>query len=124
MKKVLFWTFFLGWGFLQNAVGSLYVCLCRGKFIKVHKFSFVFEVECQRNRGSVTLGNFILLSPTQMTEKILAHEYGHVQWSNRLGPGYLIIIGVPSLIHAVVHKCPNYYHFFTEAWAEIQSKKK
>lgn len=39
-----------------------------------------------------------------------------------LGPLYLIVIGIPSLLHAAVHDslCRNkdYKHFYTEKWAD------
>ncbi len=70
--------------------------------------------------GSVTLGNHIFLSP-KATEGIIKHEWGHTRQSLLLGPLYLIIIGVPSILWAATHKTiapgKSYHWFYTEAWA-------
>jgi hypothetical protein len=60
------------------------------------------------------------------SDKDLNHEYGHCRQSRVLGPFYLLIIGIPSFIHALArtlcwklfHKKWNYYKFYTEAWAD------
>ena len=46
----------------------------------------------------------------------------HVKQSKILGPLYLLVIGIPSILHAwlndYIHCCANhnegYYHFYTE----------
>lgn len=49
------------------------------------------------------------------------HEWGHTRQSLYLGPLYLLIIGLPSIIWAMIHT-PNskksYYFFYTERWAD------
>ena len=52
------------------------------------------------------------------------HEYGHTIQSNFLGPLFLIIIGLPSIIWAGCfdryrrkHNI-SYYQFYTEKWAD------
>ena len=54
----------------------------------------------------------------------LMHEYGHTIQSQKLGPIYLLVIGLPSLIWAgcfetwrIKHK-KSYYVFYTEKWAD------
>ena len=54
----------------------------------------------------------------------LMHEYGHTIQSQKLGPVYLLVIGLPSLIWAgcfekyrIKHK-KSYYGFYTEKWAD------
>lgn len=72
----------------------------------------------RKSCGSVTLGNHIFLSP-RATDTTIKHEYGHTRQSLILGPLYLIVIGIPSIIWAVLHKkiAPNksYYWFYTES---------
>ena len=54
----------------------------------------------------------------------LLHECGHSIQSQYLGPLYLLIIGVPSLIWNACFRGwraktgTSYYWFFTEAWAD------
>lgn len=74
----------------------------------------------RKSCGSVTLGQHIFLSP-RATDNTLKHEWGHTRQSLMLGPLYLIIIGIPSILWAMTHKtiAPNrsYYDFYTESWA-------
>ena len=70
--------------------------------------------------GSVTLGKYIFLSSVA-TDITVRHEWGHTRQSILLGPLYLIIIGIPSILWAATHKViapdKKYAWFFTEAWA-------
>lgn len=53
--------------------------------------------------------------------ELYAHEYGHVKQSRILGPLYLFVIGIPSLLWACwyrKHKRGSYYAFYTEKWAD------
>lgn len=74
----------------------------------------------RKSCGSVTLGNHIFLSP-RATDTTVRHEWGHTRQSLILGPLYLIVIGIPSIIWAETHRIivPNksYDWFYTEAWA-------
>ena len=76
------------------------------------------------NRGGVTLGNRIFLSnhyQGEYLQLIIAHESGHVIQSKYLGPLYIFIIGIPSLLWAWLHRqiAPkkSYYWFYTESIA-------
>lgn len=71
----------------------------------------------------MSLGDYIFLN-LNSTELSVKHECGHSRQSNILGPLYLIVIGVPSVLHNVIHYlCSkvgikwNYYSFYTESWA-------
>lgn len=68
--------------------------------------------------GGISLGKYIIVN--QGFEEInIKHEYGHSVQSKYLGWLYLIVIGLPSLLHAGLCKCKNhsYYDFPTEKWA-------
>lgn len=75
--------------------------------------------------GSVTLGNYIFLAP-RVSNSIIKHELGHTKQSLWLGPLYLFIIGIPSIIWAATHKTvapgKSYYSFYTEKWANKIAK--
>nr|DAQ46191.1 MAG TPA: hypothetical protein [Crassvirales sp.] len=73
-------------------------------------------------------GNTIIVNstlPSAMSlQKSIQHECVHSKQSDILGPLYLIVIGIPSLLHNIVHYlCSkigikwNYYSFYTESWA-------
>lgn len=69
---------------------------------------------------TMSLGNYIFVD-TLPLQKSIQHEFGHSKQSDILGPLYLIVIGIPSLLHNIVHYlCSkigikwNYYSFYTE----------
>ena len=72
---------------------------------------------------TMSLGNYIFVD-TMSSQKSIQHEFGHSKQSDILGPLYLIVIVIPSLLHNIVHYlCSkigikwNYYSFYTESWA-------
>ncbi len=89
------------------------------------------------NRGEgMSLSNHIFLPKKHFDMEIwkifeskwhrdyIAHEYGHTIQSHKLGPIYLLVIGLPSLIWAGCfdkwrekHN-KSYYWLYTEAWAD------
>lgn len=92
---------------------------------KVTKIGDVTIVKSKRMFGGISLGKIIVVSyyPTKHT---IVHELGHSKQSKYLGPLYLIVIGIPSLIHSIIYTMFggkwDYYKFYTEAWAEKLSK--
>ena len=76
------------------------------------------------NAGGMTLGDKVFLGNNyrgEYLQLIIAHESGHVLQSKYLGPLYLLIIGIPSLLWAWLHKTiapsKSYWSFYTEKWA-------
>ena len=71
----------------------------------------------------------MFINPTTDDNIILRHEYGHRIQSYILGPLYMIVIYVASLLHyhwfSKQGKDWNeYYNFFTEKNADKLSRKK
>ena len=73
--------------------------------------------------SAMSLGDYLFVNPMS-SQKSIQHECGHSKQSDILGPLYLIVIGIPSLLHNIVHcLCSkigikwNYYSFYTESWA-------
>lgn len=75
-------------------------------------------------------GYIIILKPSMAIDYYIRHEYGHTRQSRRLGPVYLLIIGVPSIIWAGIYKrmcetaklgdrLPDYYDAPWEADANV-----
>lgn len=101
---------FIYYWYLKSEDEILDTCTCQGAIV------FIKRKSC----GSVTLGNHIFLS-LRATDTTVRHELGHTRQSLILGPLYLIVIGIPSIIWAAIHRtiAPNtdYFNFFTEKWA-------
>ena len=78
----------------------------------------------KKMKGGISLGKYIVIAPYMMGDKMvlnattLKHEQGHTTQSEILGPLYLIVIGLPSILHAGISDSNNYYKFYTEAWAD------
>ena len=113
------------WQLPQNLVGLVMVLYYKvtASFVAENDFNGVTLYYIPGFPGGISLGRYILLNYnyidfTGSTEK---HEYGHCLQSQFLGPLYLFVIGIPSLIHAALYNNPNplpYYRFWTEAWAD------
>jgi len=91
------------------------------KLIKQNKFTFTFEAT--KMKGGISLGSIAYLAPDlAKIPEIVSHEAeGHIIDSYILGPIYLIIIGIPSFLHATFGFTKNYYDFYTEKLANYHA---
>lgn len=117
MKAFALWI----WQLPQNLVGLLFLLFIRGE-VK-HRLGSIKFYYANTFPGGITLGEYIIVGTKR--ELTVRHEFGHVKQSRILGPLYLLVIGLPSAIHAwlngMLRCCEKsiygYYHFYTEAWA-------
>ena len=95
------------------------------------KNGWVTAVFVPGNWGAVSLGPTVFLGEfgdEDEVRRILAHEAGHSRQSLVLGPLYLLVIGLPSLVWASWHlrwgqeRGVAYGKFYTEAWADRWGK--
>lgn len=111
--KVLLWI----WCLPQNIIGLL-----MRVFLDINAFGAIndatyYITDCIK--GGVTLGEYIFLGAKASGKALTKyHEYGHVRQSRLLGPFYLIVIGLPSIIRAGLNLYKDYYAFYTESWAD------
>lgn len=142
LLKILDWT----WCLPQNLIGFIFKTFvnkgnCMAIYDREYKYFLargikrfqyysgkIWKIDSYRTDlkvGSITLGKYIFLADAHWYDKdVLLHEYGHVLQNYILGPLYLIVIGLPSLLWAgFIHKLVNkkkkvsYYSFYTEKWA-------
>ena len=126
MKKVLLWL----WQLPQNIIGGicsikaeryLYYYMKDGNLVTVY-FKKWF-------RSGASFGDIIIIDSIyyDITDwalyKCIEHEYGHQRQSKILGPLYLILIGIPSLLGNIVFRLfkidsRHYYKLPWEAWAD------
>lgn len=111
------------WQFPQMLAAWIWY-LVRKKSILYNSIGNFYTVYVGANRGGVTLGDKIFISKCYHGEylnMVIAHESGHVKQSLYLGPLYLIVIGIPSILWVWSHRWiapkKSYYWFYTEAWA-------
>lgn len=108
------------WQLPQNILGIIF-----GLFVKKEVYHNHNYDDCviykTNSKGGITLGCFIYINKDIPSfQYIIKHEHGHVVQSQILGPLYLLVIGLPSLIWSCVYKLfknKSYYSFYTERWA-------
>lgn len=116
----------ISWQLPQQVLGVLYglllVVLGKVQFVTYLQGAIVVRTTFG---GGLTLGNII----TSSTSSLDAHEWGHVVQSSLLGPFYLIVIGIPSIVRASgISLCKwlgylkgfgevEYYKFYPESTA-------
>lgn len=113
-KFLLDWV----WQLPQNLCGIIYKSTISTKVLFT---SNKYNIYVKDSKGNVSLGKYIFISKnSSKSNNVILHECGHCIQSYKLGPLYLLVVGLPSLIHAALHKyiCSNknYYHFFIEKW--------
>ncbi len=140
MQSALYTIWQIVWGFPQTLVGGIVYIATRPR--KRGWFKGVL-VSTWSKSSSISLGMFVFvaqetarhdsLSNPERTslKRLIAHEYGHTIQSAILGPLYLLVVGLPSLIWASSSPCriyrsrrnASYYRFFTERNANWLSSR-
>ena len=124
MKEVLLYI----WQLPQNLLGLLLLFWYKQEKIyhRLNGRTFYYTKEM---RSGISLGNYIIMNWAD-EEDGMKHEYGHSIQSRYLGPVYLLIIGLPSLIWNIidativkkkigsVRSYILYYSMPWEAWAD------
>jgi len=108
------------WGVIQTLVGFAGFLIYIKKPHYFYKGSVITVVK--GNWGGISLGAFIFIDaditkPDASKSNFINHEYGHTLQSILLGPLYLFVIGLPSIIWARFfdkwrHKHKKSYHWF------------
>lgn len=124
IKNLLMWL----WQFPQNLLA---ICiegiLCEAAYRegKIDGNTLIYNYVLP----TMSLGNYIFVN-TMFSNTDIKHSHGHSKQSRILGPLYLVVIGIPSLLHLIVYNiCSkigfswNYYKFYTELWANKLAEK-
>lgn len=128
--KLLKHLFLFIWQLPQNIIGGI----CSIKAERYHPYymkdgSLVTVYFKKWFRSGVSLGDTIIIDSMYYDAadwallKCIYHEYGHQRQSKILGPLYLIIIGIPSLLGNLIFRLfkinhKYYYKLPWEAWAD------
>lgn len=120
MNKILDIILYL-WQLPQNLAGLLLVLVLKPE--DSYQFNRARLYYATRMRGGISLGRYIIVRSAMRdySGRTEWHEYGHSRQSMFLGPLYLLIIGLPSLLWAAVWQPghgSSYYDFYTEKWAD------
>ena len=122
MKGLLINLLLYTWCLPQTLLGFIVKTITKKELIMVTNGAAFYEAKIN---GGVSLGKYILLSKScAKSSYTINHEYGHFKQSLMLGPLYLFVIGLPSIIwcncfgkYRTKHNI-SYYSFYTEKWAD------
>ena len=120
------------WEFPQIIVGLGVYAWMKTRQMVVHVESEKYRVFIETRKTGVSLGWFIFWTPAgnrfaELTNDCRMHEYGHARQSVMLGPLYLFVVGIPSLLRVIYSKLyfrkyhrhwPGYFRGFPENWAD------
>lgn len=83
------------------------------------EYDSVSRVWLWNSKSGVSLGKYICVN-RKCSLNTIRHERGHSKQSLMLGPSYLIIIGLPSLVGNITHRFIkfDYYKQPWERWAD------
>ena len=128
MKNIILYI----WQLPQNLLGLLLIMFYKPEYNIVFNENKVYF--SSKMYGGISLGKYSIVSKYKyyngnitkiLKDNTVLHEsLGHGKQSKILGPLYLIVIGLPSIIWAglygsVIKSTKNgYYKFYTERWAD------
>lgn len=112
MKGILLYI----WEWPQNLLGLLLRAIYKGHD---SEYNDAIVRRSTKMRGGISLGRYIIINQWS-SEKTVKHEYGHTLQSKKLGWLYLLLVGLPSILHAALCSCKrhSYYDVFPENWAD------
>jgi hypothetical protein len=128
---IIYWT----WCFPQSFLGAVLFLVLQlfNKPLVIHyPGSKVVITESAWIMSGISLGMYVFISsrgyPGQQRTRLILHELGHAHQSLLLGPLYLLVVGIPSLLWAVLKSLgffkgkPDSW-MYTEKWADRLGEK-
>jgi len=111
------------WELPQTILALFLILLTRGDQRESMKYAIVFWRQVY---WGVSLGMFILLGRSysgMLADRTKKHEHGHTIQSMMLGPLYLIVVGLPSIVFNILTRFRilswgSYYTRYPENWAD------
>lgn len=98
MRRALFILWQCTWGVLQTFVGAIIFLCCINKKHRMYHGAIItyWNIEC-----SLSMGLFVFVTESRdrlERSRIEVHEYGHCVQSLILGPLYMPVIALPSML--------------------------
>jgi len=127
LLHLLFYIIQFSWGIIQNIAGLFVFLYLMIKNPKRERMIFHASVICDWDNEieCMGLGMFVFMHNFNhtMNREILIHEYGHTIQSLILGPFFIPVIAIPSLIWCKTmekyrkENNRSYYWLYCEKWA-------
>ncbi len=131
IKSILFYIWQFTYAIVQNLIGLVAFAIYKSKGAKSEKFhnSIITYID-KKNFGGISLGIFIFINANRQGDALhdtQIHEYGHTIQSAILGPLWLFVIAIPSVIWCNTpyfvklrkEKNVSYYRAYCEGWANM-----
>lgn len=106
------------WQLPQNLLGLLLIHCYKGCRRYTQLDGRVFYCADGMPSG-ISLGRYVILHRQDHGASML-HEYGHCRQSRRLGPFYLLVIGLPSLLGNIYDRL---FHTESRGWDSRRSSR-
>lgn len=131
VRAILFYIWQFTYAILQNIAGLVMFAVYKSKGAESEMFhNAVITYIDKKNFGGVSLGMFIFINKNKTGDRlhdIKIHEYGHTVQSLILGPVWLFVIAIPSVIWCNLpvfvkmrkEKNVSYYRCYCEGWANL-----
>ena len=128
-RAVLFYIWQFTYGIVQNLIGLVMFAIYKSKGAESERYhNAVITYIDKKNFGGVSLGMFIFINKNKegaYRHDTRIHEYGHTVQTLILGPLWLFVIALPSIIWCNIPyfvkmrkiKNVSYYWLYCEGWA-------
>lgn len=110
------------WQLPQNLLGLVIKAFYKENAFLMYRDKKMYV--CPGLSGGISLGNTVIVGKYPFSKKdwnLVKHEFGHTRQSLYLGPLYLIVVGLPSILWALLQERvikKDYHWFYTERWAD------
>lgn len=110
------------WQLPQNLLGLILLAIYRPEMSFDYEGARLTFAQRMPSYAGISLGKYIILASRFASDNdSIQHEWGHTRQSRMLGPLYLFVVGLPSLLWAAwwhPGRGVSYFSFFTERWAD------
>ncbi len=128
MKQFWYTVLQILWGFPQTLLG--FAVFLRLRKLPHYRYHGAVVTEWKKPTG-LSLGLFVFIPEGTVGKDFLVHEYGHTIQSLVLGPLYLVVIGIPSVLWCNLRyfvnlrrkKSISYQKLYAERWANYLGEK-
>lgn len=132
--RIIYWLLQFSWAVIQNICGLFLFIFLNLKDSKRYKTMYRGAIVTDwNNTASMGLGMFIFCGhrKSSICDEVMVHEYGHTIQSVILGPLFIPVIGIPSMLWGNLkyfvkmrkEKHISYMRFYPESWANHLGEK-
>ena len=130
IKRLFYTAIQCTWGGIQTCLGLFLFLYWANASHEIYRGAVYTKWKLD---GGISLGLFIFAPDSEepWCRDMAVHEYGHTWQSLMLGPLYLFVVGLPSIVWARSGSCIRmrrernipYSAFYTERWADSLGAK-